>query len=200
MKHDIANGLPRGSVMNTLSVMANNIHIALLRGINVGGKNKLPMADLRAIFEDLGCEAVSTYIQSGNVVFEASPALAKQIPPKVAAQIQMRRSLSIPVVVRSASAFLKAVDSHPLAKPGMAETSLFVMFLAETPKAADVKQLDPNRSPGDSYVVAGREIFVYCGNGAAKTKLTNAYFDRSLKTISTTRNWRTCRKLAELVS
>ncbi|MCB9853419.1 MAG: DUF1697 domain-containing protein [Phycisphaerales bacterium] len=180
--------------------MANQKHIALLRGINVGGKNKLPMAELRAIFESLGCTQVGTYIQSGNVVFEANAALAKQVAGKVSEQIQKRHSLSVPVVVRSAAELLKAVAAHPLAKKGMPDTSLFVMFLADKPKAADVKGLDPDRSPGDSYVVAGREIFVHCGNGAAKTKLTNVYFDRSLKTISTTRNWRTCQKLGEMVA
>jgi uncharacterized protein (DUF1697 family) len=74
------------------------------------------------------------------------------------------------------------------------------MFLADRPKAAGIKDLDPNRSPSDRYSVVGSEIFMHLATGAARTKLTNAYFDSKLATISTSRNWRTTTKLLELMT
>ena len=73
------------------------------------------------------------------------------------------------------------------------------MFLADSPGQADVDLLDPDRSPGDEFIVRGREVYMYLPNGAADTKLTNAYFDAKLKTVSTARNWRTTNKLLELM-
>jgi len=76
---------------------------------------------------------------------------------------------------------------------------LNVYFLADMPDPAAVKSLDPERSPGDTFVVKGREVFLHLPNGMARTKLTNAYFDSKLKTVSTARNWKTVGKLVELM-
>jgi len=118
--------------------------VALLRGINVGGKNMLPMKELVAMFEKAGATNVKNYIQSGNVVFSATPAIAKTLSEVIA------------------------------------------------------KAIDPNRSPGDSFIVRGSDIFLSI-ESAAKTKLTNAFFDSKLQTISTGRNWRTVLKLMEML-
>jgi len=174
-------------------------HVALLRGINVGGKNKLPMKDLVSIFEAVGCADVQTYIQSGNVIFGANAPKAKGVAAAVSDAIAAKLSLRVPVIQRDAKAFGDVVTRHPLMKRGADPATLFVMFLADRPKAVDVKRLDPDRSPGDTFVVTGREIYVSCPNGAARSKLTNDYFDRALGTISTTRNWRTCLRLAEML-
>ncbi|HPF38332.1 MAG TPA: DUF1697 domain-containing protein [Phycisphaerae bacterium] len=174
-------------------------YVALLRGINVGGRNKLPMKDLVSIFEAVGCADVRTYIQSGNVVFDADAATAKRVAAAVSDAIAAKLSLRAPVIQRDAKAFESVVAKHPLISRGADPATLFVMFLADRPKAVDVKRLDPDRSPGDAFVVTGREIYISCPNGAARSKLTNDYFDRALGTISTTRNWRTCLRLAEML-
>lgn len=174
-------------------------HIALLRGINVGGKNKLPMAKLIAVFEKLGCEDVHTYIQSGNVVFAASATLAKTLPARVSARLVKDLGLKVPVQLRSAKELGKVLGKHPLAA-GVEEGALHVMFLADRPAAARLKKLDPDRSPGDSFAVVGREIYLCCPHGIARTKLTNAYFDAALDTVGTLRNWRTANKLLAMVT
>ena len=93
-----------------------------------------------------------------------------------------------------------AVTSNPFLKAGAAaRSSLHVMFLADVPEPSKVAALDPNRSPGDEYVVRGREIYLRLPNGVADTKLTNAYFDSKLARSSTGRNWRTVTKLLELM-
>ena len=170
-------------------------YVALLRGINVGGKNKLPMKTLVELCEELGCVDVRTYIQSGNVVFGAGAALAKVLPERVSGRIEEELGIVVPVLVRTAAELAKAAKAHPLAVGGVDETSLHLMFLADRPSAARVRKLDPARSPGDRYRVVGREVYLLCPNGMARTKLTNAYFDSALDTVSTTRNWRTTQKL-----
>ena len=74
------------------------------------------------------------------------------------------------------------------------------MFLAELPDSASVEALDPARSPGDEFAVVGREVYLHCPNGVARSKLTNSYFDSKLSTTSTSRNWRTVGKLLELAA
>ncbi len=173
-------------------------HIALLRGVNVGGSNKLPMKDLAAIFVAAGGTNVRTYIQSGNVVFDAPPKQAAKIGLTVAGEIKKRFGFETTLVLRTATELADAVARHPFRKPGIDDTRIAVMFLADLPTAERVASLDPERSPGDQYVVDGREIFAHLPNGFGKSKLTNAYFDSKLKTVSTGRNWRTVQTLLEM--
>ena len=175
-------------------------HIALLRGVNVGGKNKLPMKDLAAMFTVAGCSNVRTYIQSGNVVFEAAPRLAAKIPALITAGIETRFGFETTLVLRTVSELRETLSNNPLLKQGAPEETLSVYFLADLPSADQVRALDPNRSPTDRYIVCGREIFAQHPNGMGNTKLTNAYFDSRLNTTSTARNWRTVGKLLEMAS
>ncbi|HEX7663581.1 MAG TPA: DUF1697 domain-containing protein [Polyangiaceae bacterium] len=173
--------------------------VALLRGINVGGKNKLPMRDLVLMFEAAGCTNVVTYIQSGNVVFEASPKIAKTIAAVVTDAIRARFTLEIPVVVRTAAQMKIVASANPFEIEGNTPDFWHVAFLKDVPLAEHVSALDPNRSPGDRFVVVGGDVYLHVAH-AAKTKLTNAFFDSKLKTVSTGRNWRTVLKLVELSS
>ena len=175
--------------------MANKTYIALLRGINVGGKNSLPMADLAAMFEAAGCQSVRTYIQSGNVVFDASQAIAAKVPAVISAAISRQRGFESPVILRSGAELREAAKRNPFVKAPAEH--LHVAFLDSDPGAL-AATLEPNRSPGDSFRVDGREIFLHCPKGYGKTKLTNAWFDSRLKTTSTVRNWKTVLKLLEL--
>ena len=174
-------------------------HVALLRGINVGGKNKLPMKELVTLFTDVGCDNVTTYIQSGNIVFSASQELAARVPELVADGIRDRFGYRVPVVLRSAAEIAAVVSGNPFLDSGADIAVLHVAYLAEFPGADEVAALDPNRSPPDEFVVRDRDIYLRCPNGVARTKLSNAYFDSKLKTTSTMRNWKTTLKVLELV-
>ncbi|MEM7677799.1 MAG: DUF1697 domain-containing protein [Myxococcota bacterium] len=174
--------------------------MALLRGINVGGKNKLPMKDLAAMFGDAGCWDVQTYIQSGNVVFRAKQALARRIPSLIAQSIEEGFGFSVPVVLRPGDELLTVAGSNPFLR-GEADTKkLHVAFLDKEPSNAKIASLDPERSSPDQFETRGREIYLYCPNGLARTKLTNNYFDSRLATTSTMRNWKTVLKLCDLVA
>ena len=178
--------------------MKPSVYVAFLRGINVGGKNKLPMKELSAIFGLAGCTEVRTYIQSGNVVFKASATLAKQLPVVVRAAIKKNVGHDVPIVIRTAEELASVARSNPFLAAGASPETLHVAFLDSEPAPRAMAALDPARSPGDEFVARGREIYLRLPNGVARSKLTNAYFDRALATTSTIRNWRTVLELLAL--
>jgi uncharacterized protein (DUF1697 family) len=166
-------------------------HVALLRGINVGGKHRLPMADLAQLFVGAGCTDVKTYIQSGNVVFSAKK------PPVAAleAAIVARFGFAVPIVTRTAAELKVTLASNPL---GDDAPKLHVAFLRDVPTAAAIAKLDPNRSPGDVFRVVGRDVYLSFARGAGDTKITATWLDKALETVSTWRNWRTVNTLAAM--
>jgi uncharacterized protein (DUF1697 family) len=166
--------------------------VGLLRAVNVGGKNKLPMGELRALFESLGHSEVSTFIQSGNVIFTADDSVT---PKQLEAAIERRFGFQITVVLRTASELEGVVKANPF---GSADPShLHVGFMAEKPSAAVVAMLDTERFRPDEFAIHGAELYLHLPNGMARTKLP-AYIDRQLKIPTTVRNWNTVNKLIEL--
>ncbi len=175
-------------------------HVALLRGINVGGKNRITMADLSSVFVAAGCGGVRTYIQSGNVVFEAAARTASGLATAISARLEQDFALRSPVVLRTASELAEVARGNPFLSRGQSEDIAHVMFLADLPDPAAARALDPKRSPPDAFEIVGRDVYLSCPNGIAKTKLTNAYFDSKLKTVSTGRNWRTVMALLAMTA
>ena len=173
-------------------------HVALLRGINVGGKNRLRMTDLKSLFLRAGCVGVRTYIQSGNVVFRTAESQVEQVLKYVRAELVRRLGSEIPIVLRTGDDLASVVTGNPFSAATVDSRSLHVGFLPRIPSGCRVSNLEQYRSPPDEFAVRNREIYLHLPNGVARTKLTNAYFDRDLGLPSTFRNWRTVRKLAEL--
>lgn len=157
------------------------------------------MKDLVQLFTDAGCSDVRTFIQSGNVLFNAPRATVKGLADGTTKSIQNLVGCRIPVVLRTADELGEAIRNNPFANQGVPESELHVYFLLAVPDKRDVAALDANRSLPDTFKVCGREIYVHLPNGMARTKLTNAYFDSKLSTISTARNWNTVRQLYELM-
>lgn len=178
--------------------MSANTYVALLRGINVGGKHSLPMKHLVEVFTATQCKDVCTYIQSGNVVFSASADLVKRLRPMLEKKIEERFGFTAPVIFRSHEQLAQLVRNNPFRKAGKPEITLYVSFLADVPGAEAIAKLDANRSPGDEFRVIGGEIYFYLPNGMGRSKLTSAYFDSRLSTIGTVRNWATVLKLLEM--
>jgi uncharacterized protein (DUF1697 family) len=172
-------------------------HVALLRGVNVGGKNLLPMKELAAIFVDAGCKDVCTYIQSGNVVFNAPAKVLKGLSGVIGERVQQRFGYRPAVILRSSEELGKTIAGNPFLLAGEPEM-LHVYFLAELPEVVAVGVLDPDRSPPDRFHVAGREIYLHLPAGLGKSKLTNGYFDSKLRTVCTARNWATVLRLFEM--
>ena len=173
--------------------------VAFLRGVNVGGKNKLPMRALVALFEELGCTGVLPYIQSGNVVFRLAKGRdAPAVSDAIAKGFEARFGFVAPVITRAKSELRAAVEANPFLAEGADPATLHVGFLAHAPDARAIAALDPRRSPPDRFAVHGREVYLCLPNGVARSKLTNAYFDAQLATTTTIRNWRTVLAMLEL--
>lgn len=173
-------------------------YLALLRGINLGARNKISMPELRRLFEDLGHQDVVTYVQSGNIVFQSRSPGAK-IAPTIESAISDIFGLSVPVVLRTLSDVKRIAVRNPFITDDAVFTSLHVMFLAEKPARGVIDSLDHDRSPPDEFEVRGREIYVRYPNGAGRSKLTIDYFERKLGTTATARNWNTVTKVLKLM-
>lgn len=174
--------------------------VALLRGINVGGKHCLPMKDLAEFFRAEKCLDVVTFIQSGNVVFRAHSKTLNSVCTKIAGQIAERFGFTAPIVVRNLSEMERVLEANPFLAAGQPEKALHVYFLATQPEAERVATLDPHRSPPDAFEVLGKDVYLCLPNGAGRSKLTAAYFDGKLKTFGTARNWNTIRALSDLMT
>ncbi len=173
-------------------------YVALLRGINVGGHHKLPMADLRAMFEDAGATDVHSYIASGNVVFSASAALAKTIGPAIAARIEADLGFPAPVLLRSAAQMAKVAAAHPFADRADDPRRLHFAFVDAKAGAKHLATLRAVCTDDEGLEAGDGGLYLWFGHGVAKTKLTNALIDRTLGAVATVRNWRTVQTLASL--
>jgi uncharacterized protein (DUF1697 family) len=159
------------------------------------------MVRLRAAFESLGFKNVSTFIQSGNVVFSGPKAsdetLHRRIEPKLSSQF----GFPIPVVIRSAEELNRIVGENPFLKAdGIDVSKLHVLFLLSPPSAESLKKLTSLASAFEQCQCVGRDLYLYLPNGVARTKLTGQSLDKSLSLSATCRNWNTVKKLCELSS
>ena len=173
--------------------------VLLLRGINVGGHNRLPMADLRALLVALGCEDVATYVQSGNVVCRAEgtpEALGAELRAVLAAEL----GLTVPVVGRTAAQWATAVAGNPLLHLDDDPKRLHVTFLDDVPEPDRVDALLAEAAglAPEVLAIAGRDVYLHIPNGYNKAKLTNTFLERRLGRVATARNWRTVLALADL--
>ena len=172
-------------------------YAALLRGINLGARNKIAMPALRELFEGLGAEDVETYVQSGNVVFKSAGDAVKL---KTAIEKGIRDAFGhdVAVLLRTRAELEGAVKRNPFAKDGRDEKALHVTFLGETPDRGKVRALDPDRYAPDAFRVLRSEVYLHCPDGYGRSRLSNAYFEKHLGVAATTRNWRTVTTLADM--
>jgi uncharacterized protein (DUF1697 family) len=179
-------------------VSAPKTFVALLRGINLAGKNKVPMAELRTALESLGLEDVATYIQSGNVVFGARGGSADQLGRRIQRGIAEAFGIEVGVILRTPAELAKVAAGNPFLRAGADPARLHVLFLSGKPARKAAAELDPDRSPPDEFELVDRELYLHTPNGFGRSKLTVDYFERVLGVAATARNWRTVTKLVEL--
>jgi len=176
-------------------------YVALLRAVNVGGKNRVPMAPLREALAARGLEDVTTILQSGNVLCRSGQRQSA-VAKVVAEAIEDAFGLQIGVVVRSTAELADVVGGNPFLANGrdLDPRSLHVAFLEKRPAAAAVAALDSRRSPPDAFAVRGRDVYLSYPNGSGRSRLTLDYLERVLGVQGTARNWRTVQRLAAAVS
>jgi uncharacterized protein (DUF1697 family) len=180
-------------------VKASTSYAALLRGINLGSHNRIGMARLRSLVEDLGGTEVRTYVQSGNVVFRSTlgtTAAARAVERAIRKEL----GLDVAVLVRTARQLRELVANNPFVGSKIAPKTLHVTFLAEKPDPKRVKQLLEESFEPERFEIAGQDVYLFFPNGYGRVKLNNAFLERRLGVAATTRNWRTVTALAELTA
>lgn len=170
-------------------------HIALLRGVNVGGRTKVPMAELRALLADIGYTDVRTLLQSGNAVLTAEGTAPADVARAVEAALAATYERDIKVVVRTAAEMRAVIDANPLA---VSHPSRFlVTFYAEPVDTAALAGIDAEAQKPDEVAFREREIYYNLPRGISEAKLP-LLVDRALKVSGTARNWNTVTKLLAL--
>ncbi len=180
------------------SMAGHHIFVALLRGINVGGKNKVSMPELRSLLESMGLENVASYVQSGNVVFRSAAGDARRLAAQIEQRVGDEFGVRPKVLMRTPAELDAIVGRNPYLSRASDLSKLHVVFLGGKTSAGKAAELDPKRSPPDEFSLDGREIYLHLPNGAARTKLTIDYFERRLGTDATARNWKTLVALQSL--
>jgi uncharacterized protein (DUF1697 family) len=167
--------------------------IALLRAVNLGSRNKVPMAELRQLFEDEGCESVRTYIQSGNVVF------TRKAPDGGALEAAVAKAFGVEtiVILRTAKQMAQLAEAHPF---GQDTSHSHVAFLAAKPTRAALRALAEFDAGADRFEIVRGDVALHYPNGFQGAQLTAARLEKALGVPATARNWRTVAKLAELAA
>ena len=173
--------------------------IALLRGINVGGHNRLAMKALAQIFVSAGCEQVRTYIQSGNVVFRGNVKSRDRFGDAIAEAIEREHGFHPAVRLVSAEELSAAIDSNPYPMAASEPKSLHLVFLERPPQEEHIDAANALVSKSESITATGNLIYVHAPDGIARSKLANG-IGRALQMNTTARNWRTVTKLNDLAS
>ena len=191
-------GPPRSLLRGVIKDM--NTYVSMLRGINVGGKKRIQMQQLVALYESLGLSNVRTYVQSGNVVFDSAAADASRLARLIEEGITKTFGFSAAVVIRTKDELRRIVESNPFLKDNEIDIDkLHVTFLSGYPHEAGLDQARAAGDGSDSFVVLDREVYLHCPNGYGRTKLSNDFFEKKLKVTGTTRNWRTVTALLQIV-
>ena len=176
-----------------------NRRIAILRGTNVGGKRKILMADLKSMFEKMKFSNVSTYIQSGNVLFDLKKEVEKsELTEKIEKSIKKEFGFDVPVIVRTPKEIETAINQNPFYKDDTDIVHLHLTFLSETPTEENQEKTESYSYEPDKFEIKGKDVFIYCEGKYHQSKLTNNFFEKKLKVNATTRNWKTVLKLYEL--
>ncbi|MEV7980048.1 DUF1697 domain-containing protein [Streptomyces sp. NPDC086519] len=177
-------------------------YAALLRGINVGGNKKLPMAELRTLMTGLGYGSVATYLQSGQAVFTAARGDAESLAAELAKAIEERFGFLVGVLVRD-HAYLKAVvDACPFPAADLAAKQLHVTYLSEPVAPERYADIDPAAHLPEEFRLGDRALYLYAPDGLGRSKLAEALSRTRIHKgmIATTRNWNTVVKLVELTA
>ncbi len=175
-------------------------YIAILRGINVGGKRKILMADLKELFIEIGFADIQTYIQSGNVIFNTKRKDDNiELANKIEQSIAKNYDFKVPVIVRNVEELNEAISNNPFFEKNDIER-LHLTFLKEVPETEKLDKIKTYDYSPDKFEIKDKNVFVYCSGKYSDSKLTNKFFESKLKVLATTRNWKTVLKLLELLN
>ena len=174
--------------------------VSLFRGINVGGHQKVRMAELKALHEALGCKDVVTYIQSGNVVFTSDDADPAQLSGRLEEAFAQQFGFPVNVLMRTAAQFHEIILNNPFANQPLKESKwVLVLFLATRPVETALQELQQAYAGPEEFHLIGQEMYIYYPEGVGRSKLSHAFLEKKLQTRGTGRNWQTVLQLQKLL-
>ncbi len=173
-----------------------NTYIALLRGINVGGKNILPMKELVVLLEGMSYENVQTYIQSGNVVFQSKKKVGSKDAAEISTRVLEKKGFKPRVLILSEAALQSAVENNPF--PTSNGKALHFFFLESAPRQPKIEQLVSMKANSEEFELCGQVFYLYTPDGMGRSKLA-ANVEKKLGVPLTARNWNTVSKLVSMV-
>ena len=175
------------------------IFVSILRGINVSGHNLISMDALRKMYKDLGFSNITTYVQSGNVVFTSTNTDPEKLEKKIAQQLKNSFGFDVPVIVLTIDKLQRIIDNNPFSKDlSKDQVFLHVTFFSSKPDMQQVSTIEEKKPAGEEIAVTEHAVYLYCPNGYGNTKLSNTFLEAKLKVEATTRNWKTTNKLLEI--
>lgn len=176
-----------------------SIYISLLRGINVAGQKRLSMEELNQIYGRVNFSNVETYLQSGNVVFDAPEQDEEQLASIIEAEIEKTFGISIKVFVYGIGDFVRVIGGNPFTVTKHLEPAkLHVTFLSRSLPPGALDDLSNPNEDGDEFFLAKNKVYLYCPNGYGRTKFSNYFFEHRSGGPATTRNWKTMKALYEM--
>jgi len=171
--------------------------IALFRGINVGGRNILPMAELVACLQEVGCEDVRTYIQSGNAVFRHPERRLSGLPGRIGAAISDSHGFKPEVLILTIDRLERAVRSNPFPEAEIEPSKLHLFFLAAVPENPDIDSIENVRAESECFVLEGDVAYLDAPAGIGRSRLA-ARLEKALGVACTGRNWRSVCKILDI--
>jgi uncharacterized protein (DUF1697 family) len=177
------------------------VYVSFLRGVNMTGHNKMKMTELSALYNDIGFNDISTFIQSGNVIFSAGDELTVfEISGSIENAISKRFSYNVPVMIRRVEELKRLHQANPfLTENNFDPSKNAVLFLHEKATEDQILKVRNIDFPPDKFSVAGSEIFIYCPNGFGRTKLYTNFFEKKMGVTGTARNWNTIVTILDIV-
>ena len=176
-----------------------NTYIALFRGINVGGSNILPMKELVARLQSLGCEKVRTYIQSGNAVFRHAEHSPAQLSASIREAIRDSQGFAPDVLILTVNRLERAVRSNPYPDAEAEPSKLHLFFLAAVPDNPDIDSLEKMRAESERFVLKTDVAYLHAPDGIGRSRLA-ARLEKALGVAATGRNWRSAGRILEMAS
>lgn len=174
-------------------------YISFLRGINIGGHKIIKMAELKELYQDLGFTDITSYIQSGNVLFNSKITSIVKLSNLIHEGIMDRFGFDVAVIIRTRKELKSIIDNNPFTKKyGNDISKLCIILFNEKLKTDSAELLIQNKPTNDKFELLNSEIYLRCPDGFGRTVYTNNFFEKRLKLSATTRNLRTFNKLYEL--